>query len=272
MQSMRVRLMLVALLGVFAFSAVAAAAAQAEEAPFWSVGGTRLGAGETHYMTGKKYSEKFVLSAGFVIIECNNVRVTENASRRSALLGSAAGNPGIGLGVLELFEGCKVTGNGTKCKIVEPLVTNPVKAELVETEKGEKGSLLMEFTPARGVTFMTLRFEPETGGECKLKETGVTGGVAAQVRVDPNKPPELGELVSLPNGKKEGTSWLINFPSTPIKEVWLIKEGTGSQVKLEELTAFAESATIVGTALGQLAKVSEGKLVSEETTEWSPLP
>ena len=56
MQSSRVRLMLVALLGVFAFSAVAAAAAQAEEAPFWSIGGTRLEEGKTHYITAKVYN------------------------------------------------------------------------------------------------------------------------------------------------------------------------------------------------------------------------
>jgi hypothetical protein len=273
MQSSRVRLMLVALLGVFAFSAVAAAAAQAEEAPFWSINGTRLGAGQTHYITAKKYSTKFVLkSEGNKVIECSNVRVSENASQRSALLGSAAGSAGTNDEVIEFFEGCKVTGNGTKCAVEEPIVTNPVKSELVETEKGEKGSLLTEFTPAKGTQFVTLKFKAETGGECKVASTIVTGGVAGQVRVDPNKPPELGELVSLPNGKKEGTSWLINFPETPIKEVWLIKEGTGSQVKLEELTAFSESSVLTGTALVLLAKVEGGKLVSEEATKWSPLP
>jgi hypothetical protein len=272
MQSSRVRLMLVALLGVFAFSAVAAAAAQAEEAPFWSIGGTRLAENQTHYITAKKYSEKFTLKSAEHRVECNNGRVSENASQRSALLGSAAGNPGTNDEVVEFFEGCKVTGNGEKCKVVEPIVTNPVKSELVETEKGEKGSLLTEFTPVKGVTFVTLKFEAETGGTCKVTETKVTGGVAGQVRVDPNKPPELGELVSLPNGKKEGTSWLLNFPETPIKEVWLIKEGTGSQVKLEKLEAFTEESTLTGTALVLLAKVEGGKLVSEETTKWSPLP
>jgi hypothetical protein len=272
MKLSRMQLVLVALLGVFAFSAVAAAAAQAEEAPFWSVGGTRLGAGETHYAVGKKYSEKFTLTTAGHSVECNNVRASESVSQRTALSGSAAGNSGTGLGVLEIFEGCKVTGNGTKCKIVEPIVTNPLKVELVETEKGEKGSLLAEATPAKGVTFATLKFEAETGGECKVKETAVTGAVAGQVRVDPNKPPELGESVSLPNGKKEGTSWLINFPATSIKEVWLIKEGTGSLVKLEQLTSFSEESTIEGTGLVLLGKVSEGKLVSEETTKWSPLP
>jgi hypothetical protein len=268
MQSSRVRLILVALLAMFTFSAVAATAAQAEEAPFWSREGIRLGAGETHYITAKKYSEKFTLKSAGHTIECNNVRLTENSAQRSVLIGSAAGNPGTNLEVIEIFEGCKVTGNGANCKIKEPIVTNPVKSELVETEKGEKGSLLTEFTPAKGVTFVTLKFE---GSECKVKETAVAGAVAGQVRVDPNKPPELGELVSLPNGKKEGTSWLINFPAVAIKEVWLIKEGVGSQVKIEELQAFTEIATVEGTVLVLLAKVAAGKLESEEA-KWSPLP
>ena len=68
MQSHRVRPMLVALLGVFAFSAVAAAAAQAEEAPFWTVPKSegsketkRLAAGETRFITAKSY-KKIVFS------------------------------------------------------------------------------------------------------------------------------------------------------------------------------------------------------------------
>ncbi len=56
MQSSRVRLMLVALLGVFAFGAVAAAAAQAEEAPFWSIAGARLEENKTHNITAKVYN------------------------------------------------------------------------------------------------------------------------------------------------------------------------------------------------------------------------
>ena len=56
--------------------------------------------------------------------------------------------------------------------------------------------------------------------------------MAAQVRTDPNKPPELGELVTLPNTKKEGTSWLLNFPAKPITNVWLIKAGVGFEVSV----------------------------------------
>ena len=53
MQSSRVRLILVALFGVLALGALTAAAAQAVEAPRWSIGGTDLAEGKTHFITGK---------------------------------------------------------------------------------------------------------------------------------------------------------------------------------------------------------------------------
>jgi hypothetical protein len=266
MQSSRVRLMLVALLGVFAFSAVAAAAAQAEEAPFWSVGGARLEEGKTHYITAKAYNvtgeEKgFTLAAVGKSVHCESARLNPGV-----LLGSKAGNPGTNDEVIEFFGSCTVTGETGCTKAVEPIVTHPVRSELVETQK-ENGSLLTEFKPETGVQFVTIKFE----GTCTLKETIVEGEVAAQVRTDPNNG-ELGELVSLPNTKKEATSWLLHLPATPIKEVWLIKEGTGSLVKLKELKAFTEGASLTGTALVLLAKKnSEGKFESEEVN-WSPLP
>ena len=53
MQSSRVRLMLVTLFGVLALGALTAAAAQAVEAPRWSIGGTDLAEGKTHFITAK---------------------------------------------------------------------------------------------------------------------------------------------------------------------------------------------------------------------------
>ncbi len=269
MQSSRVRLMLVALLGVFAFSAVAAAAAQAEEAPFWSREGVRLAKGETHYITAKKY-KIFVLTTGGKIITCENVRLKEGV-----LLGSNASEPGTNDDVLELFENCKVSGKIggktiEKCKVVEPITTVPVKSELVETVQGATGSLLTEFFPEKGEKFTSIEFTAEPGGFCP-PTTAVEGSVAAQVRVDPNKPPELGELVSLPNGKKEAKSWLLNFPATQIKTAWLIKGGEGKEVKLG-LKFLTEEASVEGTALVLLAKKNSSGGFESEEVNWSPLP
>jgi hypothetical protein len=263
----RVRLMLLALLAVFAFGAVATAAAQAEEAPFWSVGGARLEEGKTHYITAKVYNvtgaaRGFTLSNAGKSLHCESLKLKEGV-----ILGSKAGNPGTNDEVIE-FVNCTVTGNGSPCKPVEPIVTNNLKSELVETEKGDAGSLLTEFKPEKGTKIATIKLE---GSGCIIKECTLEGEVAARVFTDPNNG-ELGELVKLPNGNKEAKSWLLNFPSTPIKEVWLIKEGAGAQVKLKELLYLTESATLEGTALVLLAKKnSMGEYESEEVN-WSPLP
>ena len=116
--------------------------------------------------------------------------------------GTAGGNP---------IANCTVNNN-------EPIVTAPVKSELVESEKAEpankKGSLLVLFEPVTPPAFATLKFNVLPGGGNCPPETKVTGKVAGQVLTDPNKPPELGTLVSLESGATEATSWLINFPET----------------------------------------------------------
>ena len=64
MQSSRVRLMLVTLFGVLALGALTAAAAQAVEAPRWSIGGTDLAEGKTHFISAKIYSTNTKLRTG----------------------------------------------------------------------------------------------------------------------------------------------------------------------------------------------------------------
>jgi len=241
---------------------IAAAAAQADEAPYWIREGVNLAQGETHYITTKVYNvtgkEKgFTLAAAGKTIHCESVRLKEGS-----LVGSNPDNSGTLSEVIEFFGGCAVTGNGSSCKPIEPIRTNTVEAELVDTEKGEKGSLLADFKPEKGVKFTTIKFE---GSACTVKETAVEGEVAGQVRTDPNDG-EVGELVTSLN--KEAQSWLLNFPAAPIKEVWLIKEGIGSEVKLKGLNAFAESATLTGTALLTLAKRNSGGEFEAEEANW----
>ena len=119
-------------------------------------------------------------------MECTVLKLKEGS-----LLGSAIENGGKDNEVIE-FSSCKVSGKAggktiEKCKVVEPIVTNPIKSELVETEKGvpgTSGSLLTLFEPAVGTSFVTLKFTTETGGNCP-PETKVSGKVAGQVLTDP---------------------------------------------------------------------------------------
>jgi len=276
MQSNRVRLMLVALFGVLALGALTAAAAQAVEAPGWSIEGKNLEEGKTHDITVKIYTTKefprITLTAGSNVVTCLAARL-----KTGVLLGTATesgkkiNNGGKNNEVIEFFGNCEVTGNGSACKVTEPIVTNNVKSELVETEKGvpgTSGSLLTLFEPessAKG--FAKLAFT----GTCTLKETIVSGKVAAQVLTDPGNG-ELGKLVELPKvNSAEAKSWLLSFPLTAIKRVGRIKGGelTEENIKLE---AFSETGTLSGGFLILLAKVNTNGLLESETTLWSPLP
>jgi hypothetical protein len=277
MQSSRVRLMLVALLGVFAFCAVAAAAAEAEEAPFWTVpraegstkGNTetkRLAVGssgpETRFITAKSYkTTKLSVPSLGITVTCPALKL-----KSGVLLGSNAGEPGTNDEIIEFekngTEKCTQTGNGTEpgCKVVEPITTTNVRSELAEDTTKKK--LLVEFKP-EGARFTTIHYE----GTCPVaKETAVEGSIAAEVLTDPNNG-TLGEAVELPNTHKVATSWLLNFPATPIKKIWLVKAGSGSEVSVGLLSA-TEEAKFEGTALVLLAN-SKGVTVEEN---WSPLP
>jgi hypothetical protein len=264
--------MLVTLFGVLALGALTAAAAQAVEAPRWSIKGTILGAGQTHFITAKAYGP-LKLITGNVVVECKVLKLKEGS-----LVGSAAENAGKNNEVIE-FSSCTVSGKAggkpiEKCKVIEPITTNPIISELVETEKGvpgTSGSLLVLFEPASGTSFATLKFTTEAGGNCP-PETKVTGKVAARVLTDPEKEPELGKLVELPKvNSTEAKSWLTNFPTAAIKKVGRIKGGVLTEEKVE-LTAFSEEARLEGTALILLAeRNAKGELVSEGTL-WSPLP
>ncbi len=246
----RLRFIVVVLLTVCALGTVVASAAQAEGAPFWTIGGTRLVAGQTRNIVVTSLST-FILKtpAAGISIEC-----TKTKSNVGVLLGSNAGEPGKNDEVFE-FSGCSVTGNGGKCASPNPIITNPLQSEMVENvEEGHVGKkLLIEFFPASGNNFVTLKFS----GECKVKETKVTGKEVTEVLTADvgEEPVELGQPA------KQAKSWFLEFPEPPVGEVWLIKAGVGQAVETG-LTAFGDASHGEGLLLVEL----------EGGAEWSPLP
>jgi len=254
MQSSRVRLMLMALFAVFAFGAVATAVAQAteEEAPFWSIEGTRLKEGQTHYISAKA-TESFVLAAGATAtVTCPTVKLKEGV-----LLGSNEGNEGKNNEIIEFGGGCTVGGTGnTKCTVEEPIVTNPVLSELVYTV-GTK-ALLTVFKPANGLAvFATLKFKAETGGKCLVASTAVEGESVGEIAEDPTNPGQSYLLKSL--GAKQP------------EKVLLVKNKISEEVEVKVLRAFGKEATLAGTALILLAKKNAKGEFESELKAWSPL-
>jgi hypothetical protein len=237
----------VALLVVLAFGGLVAAAAQAEEAPYWTREDINLIQGETHYVTAKSYKKTTLEIASLgITVSCPALKL-----KGGALLGSSTGEPGTSTEIIEFeksgTENCTQTGNGAEpgCKVKEPIKTLNVRSELAEDTTKKK--LLVEFKP-EGARFATIEYEEAAKGDCtKAKETAVEGSLAAEVLTDPNNG-TLGEAVK----QGEAKSWLINFPATPIKKIWLIKAGVGSEVSVGLLSA-TEEAKFGGTALVLLA-------------------
>jgi hypothetical protein len=251
----RAKTMGVVLLALFAFSAIAATAAQAEEAPYWSIQGTRLAAGKTFEITAKAKGSQVLTAAG-IKVTCTTLALKEGA----VLLGSNAGEPGRSDEIIK-YNGCTVTGNGTEpCKVTSPgegeVVTEALTNELAYASNKE--SLVVEFKPIKGKTLSVLKF---TGTGCKETETSVKGVAVAGVYTDPGE-----VLLSLPGPVVQATSFLLKIIGTSTTHIWLITAGTGSEVITEEVNAFGHEATLEGTALILLAE--KGKTVEKL---WSPL-
>jgi hypothetical protein len=229
-----------ALLTMIALSAARTAAAQAEEAPYWTIEGTRLAAGKTAEVTAKALTSK-VLTAGTTEIACTRGELAKG----SVLVGSNAGEPGKSEGIVKL-SGCRVTGNGEPCEIASPgkeeVATAPLVGELGYATN--KKSLVGVASPKKGKIFATIKF---TGSGCKETETEIRGSIAGGILTD-------GEvLLELPNAVAQATSFIGKSLDQTKSNVWLIKGGVGSEVETEELNAFGHEAKLSGTDLASLA-------------------
>ncbi len=255
------RLTAVTLLAGLALAATITASAQAiSPAPFFTIGGTRLAAGKTHAFA-THIVRAFVLNTPEqgTKIECIKLAV-ENG----ALEGSSEGTPGKAHGIAH-FTGCSlVEGNGApNCKLTEEaIVTNPLTSIQVENVSSGGGGkqLLKDIFPTSGASFVTLHF---TGTKCTTTETAVSGQTVAEIVT--NEATE--KVIELGQAPKEATSWDIRFPTTSVKEVWLITNGVGKIAKTKEL-ASGEAATQTGTDLTLLASATG----VDENVLWSPLP
>jgi hypothetical protein len=260
----RCRVTGIALLTICALGVVIASAAQAESAPFFSIGGTRLVAGKTHNITVRA-------TANFMLVTTNSeIECTEIGTEKAVLLGSNSGEPGRDSEVVKL-EGCALSGNGEECflspvahgsKATGTITTAPLRSEQVERVNGgtRTNRLAEEFSPASGSTLATLTF----GGKCTAYETQLTGQVAAEILLDNAG---LGR-VELGQTPEQAASWILNFPrGVLIKEVWLVSNGTG-KIDTLNLSVFGETTLLLAQALESLANSK----FEAENALWSPLP
>jgi hypothetical protein len=257
----RLQAMGAALLIVCALSAVAATTAQAEEAPYWSIEGTRLSAGKTFEITAKAVGEEgdvnkpVVLGGGDPVeVACTGLKFAKG----SVLLGSNAGEPGKGTEKIE-YSGCTVKGNGSPCEVEK----GEVKTEQLTNElayETNKKSLVMTYKASSGKTYATAHY---TGTGCLTTGAKITGEPVARVYTDAEPP----VLLELPNSGTPAESFLFDTPreEQPAK-IWLIKGGTGSSVETEPIEYAGLPGYVSGTILVLLAE--KGKSIEKK---WCPL-
>lgn len=168
MSSRRLRILLVSLLAVFAFSAVAVAQASAIEF-VWKAGGKTLESGEKELSSKAKTSQVLKTSVAGVKVE---ITCKEVATPGGKIIG---GKPGTSSETVE-YKGCTVQ-KPSGCKIKEEkITTKPLKDEIVEGVGASAGKVLILFTPKEGETFA----EPKLEGGFLCFSLAVKGSVLAE--------------------------------------------------------------------------------------------
>jgi hypothetical protein len=255
----------VALLAVFAFAAIAATTAQAAtEGPFWTVEGSRLKANETREITVKAVGS-ITLEAELLGVKAKVICPAASVNKGAYFAGSEPkGAAGTSREIAEFGGGCTTINNGSACKVTEPIKTEPIINELVISDNEAFGPYeLVEFKPESGTKFVELKFT----GTCTLASTEVKGEVLGELFTDPGVNSGKEEQITTSKLSTSFTSYLLRFPD-PGTSVWLLKtSGTSSVwelVKPKKLEAFGNAATLTGQILVVLAGSAFGKKYGSE--------
>jgi hypothetical protein len=252
----RFRSMCAALLVVFALGVVVASAAQAEEAPYWTVGGTRLAAGKTQFFTSKE-AKPLVMDGAGLIITCTSASALPGA----VLLGSEPGESGTNNETVT-YSSCKVEGNDktAECeKVTEPITTTDLKSELVLDKTKSKLLLLIE--PASGTLLATMTFP----SSCKVSSMKLTGSIIAESLNEKEEP------ITTTSAREEYVSAFIKFPAAQPVDIWLIKGGVGKEVETKAFESNGSLATLSGAGLLLLAELNSKNELVSTGGKWSAL-
>jgi hypothetical protein len=226
---------LVVLLGVLT------PAAEAVEAPFFSVADLQLLEGE--------HQELLLAAEGNQVLENKTSKITITCTKIATvkgalILGSLVGLPSTGEGEL-VYSGCTVTGNGSSCKVEgEKITTSNLKDELAYEKKEEPlllGNKFIDFfSPASGNTFATVKFT----GTCTFSSTTVGGSLSAGIK---NSLKESAGFEENESEEEEG------FFETSSKEACKVAGGKFTECKKPSLTAFGTETTLSSEAKTLLA-------------------
>jgi hypothetical protein len=237
---LRIRIMGLALIAVFALSVVAATAAQAEEGPFYKATGKRLAAGgKINISTSKAVSVGgFKLKSLGIAITCTTATISKGGN----IKGSTGANDGTSEETLT-FGGCTVEKNGEPCKVEgEKVTSKSLENSLIYEKETRKGKILVVFKPVTPPVFAVVKFE---GAGCKVASINVEpatkgGGVIGEAWSG-------GKAIEVGKEPAEAKVGEVNFPATAIKEGFLEKEGALTKVAGGLIVTGGVAATLTGT-------------------------
>jgi hypothetical protein len=217
----RLRIIGMALVAVFAVSAVVVAPAFATGTtnPEWKVAGTTLTG--TKNIEAKAVNTQELTSSAAKTISCKQVAATGSAHLIENISSPAIG--GTDMETLTYSEctypesGCHVKNKGgTNGTIVTNALTSELAyktAEEAENEEVKKGTTVTVFKPLSGSTFVEIEFE---GSGCPIiSNASVEGSVAVE---------NVGAAGT--ESGAEATSHELNAPSTLIKKAYYNDGGT----------------------------------------------
>ena len=233
-------------LSIVAVFGIAASAASAVEAPFYKVGGKRLGAKETKEVALEAEGNQVLINAtSKITVTCAKV-----AAEKFVLIGSAAGEPGTGEGKL-VYSGCTVSGNGEGCQVSEGekggfgWITNALKSIWTYGKKIiEVGVKILSWVEALKTVWAVIKF---IGSHCTFLETSVEGTLSLEM-LNSKK-----EVVAVKEHELEEEFGFIRMSTN---EACFVAKSAFTECRKPSLKAFGTAATLGGTA-----KV---KLVSKE--------
>jgi hypothetical protein len=215
-----------ALLTVFALSAVAVSQASAAEY-IYKVNGAELTSGANKEITSSAKKE-FVLKGKGVLNVESVTKCTKLKVEKGALI--EGGKPGKSKEKV-VFEGCTATVGGTKCSGVE--VENvAVVNEIVTVVKPKvlEGRLAVLFKPEKGEVFSKIKF----------KSCGLLGSPKAEI---------TGSSAALSEPEKtEGTEGVLKYQVGEATEIAVIQKSSGTTEKVELDNEKTKKSTIEGEA------------------------
>lgn len=235
----RIQIIGLAIVAMLAFSVVAAAAAQAAEGPFYKVETKRLEKGSAEEVEGSAEGAQELETPDVgVKITCETLEVKSGGK----IEGSTGKNPGKSKETL-VYKKCKVTGDGSSCKVKEPIETNPLVNTLGYEKENREGKLLILFSPESGSVFATIHFEGTCtfGSSTEVKLKGKSSGVICELLNGKKENIEVGKH------EEEAEAGFIKCPSTALTTIYVEKEGA-IEKKTGGLEVFGFESKYVGTS------------------------